>query len=120
MGYSQVESSPLTGYIPITGIYGVSFLLILTAHLIFQLFTKIDKKLWTLVLIIAIWTGGYLLKKIEWTEPNGEPIRVSLIQGNVKQDDKWDQNKVKKILKKYEELIEKSNEYKSLYKSQLK
>ena len=109
LGYSQVESSPLAGYIPITGIYGVSFLLILTAHLIFQLFTKIDKKLWTLVLIIAIWTGGYLLKKIEWTEPNGEPIRVSLIQGNVKQDDKWDQNKVKKILKKYEELIEKTN-----------
>ena len=35
LGYSQVEGSPLAGYIPITGIYGVSFLLILTSHLLF-------------------------------------------------------------------------------------
>ncbi len=32
------------------------------------------------------------------------PSQSELIQGNVKQDDKWDQNKVRKILKKYEKI----------------
>ncbi len=109
LGYSQVESSPLAGYIPITGIYGVSFLLILTSHLIFLLLNKTHQRLWIIFLIIIIWGGGHFLKKIEWTEPNGDPIEVTLLQGNVKQDEKWDQTKIKKILNKYESLILKSN-----------
>ena len=109
LGYSQVDSSPLAGYIPIMGIYGVSFLLILTSHLIFLFFHKTHQQLWIILLIIIIWGGGYFLKKIEWTVPNGEPIEVTLLQGNVKQDEKWDQTKVKKILDKYESLIIKSN-----------
>lgn len=109
LGYSQVDSSPLAGYIPITGIYGVSFLLILTSHLIFLLLNKTHQRLWIIFLIITIWGGGHFLKKIEWSEPNGEPIEVTLLQGNVKQDEKWDQTKIKKILNKYESLIFKSN-----------
>ena len=109
LGYSQVEGSPLAGYIPITGIYGVSFLLILTSHLLFLLLNKAHQRLWIIFLIIIIWGGGHFLKKIEWTEPNGDPIEVTLLQGNVKQDEKWDQTKIKKILNKYESLILKSN-----------
>ena len=109
LGYSQVDSSPLAGYIPIMGIYGVSFLLILTSHLIFLFLHKTHQRLWIIFLIIIIWGGGHFLKKIEWTEPNGEPIEVTLLQGNVKQDEKWDQTKIKKILNKYESLILKSN-----------
>jgi len=109
LGYSQVESSPLAGYIPVTGIYGVSFLLVLTSHLIFLFLQKTHQRLWIIFLIIIIWGGGHFLKKIEWTESNGDPIEVTLLQGNVKQDEKWDQNKIKKILNKYESLIFKSN-----------
>ena len=109
LGYSQVNASPLAGYIPITGIYGVSFLLILTAHLIFLFFTKTYNRIWIILLIIIIWASGYFLKKIEWTQPFKEPIQVSLIQGNVKQDEKWDTAKINNILKKYEDLILKNN-----------
>jgi apolipoprotein N-acyltransferase len=109
LGYSQVEVSPLAGYIPITGIYGVSFLLILTSHLLFLLLLKANQRLWIILFIITIWGGGHFLKKVEWTEPNGSPIEVTLLQGNVKQDEKWDQTKIKKILNKYESLILKSN-----------
>jgi len=109
LGYSQVESSPLAGYIPITGIYGISFLLVFTSHLIFLLITNTHQRLWIIFLIIIIWGGGHFLKKIEWTKPIGDPIEVTLLQGNVKQDEKWDQTKIKKILNKYESLILKSN-----------
>jgi len=109
LGYSQVDSSPLAGYIPITGIYGVTFLLILTAHLIFLLLDRTKNRPWIIILIVSIWAGGHFLKKIEWTEPNGESVEVTLIQGNVRQDEKWNQIKIKNILDKYEHLIFESN-----------
>jgi apolipoprotein N-acyltransferase len=34
MGYSQVPASPLAGYAPVVGVYGVSYLLALTAALL--------------------------------------------------------------------------------------
>ena len=58
LGYSQVDSSPLAGYIPIMGIYGVSFLLILNSHLIFLFLHKTHQRLWIIFLIIII--GGLL------------------------------------------------------------
>ena len=36
-------------------------------------------------MIAMIWGGGYILKKIDWTQPIDEPIKVSLIQGNIDQ-----------------------------------
>ena len=74
-------------------------------YLIFLFLHKTHQRLWIIFLIIIIWGGGHFLKKIEWTEPNGEPIEVTLLQGNVKQDEKWNQTKIKKILNKYESLI---------------
>jgi apolipoprotein N-acyltransferase len=41
------------------------------------------------VTVILLWSAGALLKTVDWTEPEGEPIRVSVIQGNIAQSDKW-------------------------------
>ena len=42
LGYTQVPHSPLIGYLPIIGIHGVSFLVVLSAILIFHIFRKIN------------------------------------------------------------------------------
>ena len=47
-------------------------------------------RLLLILIIISIWFGGYLLKKVKWTTPQGEPISISLVQGNISQDKKWD------------------------------
>ena len=88
IAYSQLET-PLAGYIPITGVYGTGFLAALTASVIVFMFQT--RKHWLLLTtaLALIWTTGSVLQGIKWTEAIGDPIRVSLIQGNIKQDQKW-------------------------------
>ncbi len=39
--------------------------------------------------LLAIWIAGFGLQHIHWTEPQGERVTVSLLQGNISQDMKW-------------------------------
>jgi apolipoprotein N-acyltransferase len=105
LGYSQVPNSPLIGYLPIIGIHGISFLVVLTAVLIFQLFRGNSKKLYSVLFLILIWGSGQYLKGIEWSEPIGETLSTSLIQGNISQDKKWNSNMINESLNHYHKLI---------------
>jgi apolipoprotein N-acyltransferase len=40
-------------------------------------------------LVFIPWIAGGLLGAVEWTEPYGDPIRTTIIQGSVPQDEKW-------------------------------
>ncbi|MFZ2727028.1 MAG: apolipoprotein N-acyltransferase [Methylococcaceae bacterium] len=84
--YSQL-STPLAGYIPILGAYGTGFLLALTASLMILAWQTKNKLVMSL--IISIWLIGAGLKTITWTHSIGEPLKVTLIQGNITQDKKW-------------------------------
>jgi len=105
LGYSQVPHSPLVGYLPILGIHGISFLVLLSAILIFQLFKKNKKKLYLIFFLFFIWSFGEFLKVIEWSKPIGKTVSTSLIQGNISQDKKWDKNMVNESLNLYQKLI---------------
>ena len=110
MGYSQVPSSPLVGFLPVIGIYGVTFIVSFLA-LIFNLilFDKNRRsKLLKLSVIGFVLLSGQLLKNIEWTDRIGEPVTVSLIQGNVAQDIKWQKYTVSQSLDTYQALIQKT------------
>lgn len=49
--------------------------------------------------IVTLWSIGWFLKGQTWTHSIGEPVKVALIQGNVRQDQKWlPENKVKTLL----------------------
>ena len=97
IGYSQVPSSPLAGYMPIIGVYGVSLLTVFSASLLgFWLAKHFIHKENTLrwqrnaiALLFFIWGTGGILKLVEWTTPNGKPISVALLQGNIAQNLKW-------------------------------
>jgi len=105
LGYTQVPNSPLIGYLPIIGIHGISFLIVLSSVLIFKFFKKDSAKKLILTVLISIWVGGQYLKGIEWTKPKGDPFSVSLIQGNISQDKKWDKNMINVSLDHYQKLI---------------
>ena len=109
IGYTQVPHSPLIGYLPIIGIHGISFLVLLTSVLIFQLFQKNSKKVYLLVFLTTIWGAGQYLKSIEWSDSKGDLVDVSLIQGNISQDKKWDKDLVEESLDHYKKLILNSN-----------
>ncbi|MGH8580442.1 MAG: apolipoprotein N-acyltransferase, partial [Gammaproteobacteria bacterium] len=89
LGYSQIDA-PLAGLAPVLGVYGVSWITAFSAGLICYL-VKPGSRHWLsyLVLALALWGGSALLGRITWTQATGTPLRVALIQGNVRQSDKW-------------------------------
>ena len=105
LGYTQVPNSPLIGYLPILGIHGISFLVVLTGVLIFQIFRRNSKKIYLIVFLIFIWGFGQYLNGIQWSKPIGETLSTSLIQGNISQEKKWNSNMVNESLSHYQKLI---------------
>lgn len=105
LGYSQVPHSPLAGYMPIIGVYGVSVITALAAAIIAYWLAKpklsnIDKRNTIAAFVFIIVTGG-LLKAVEWTTPINEPISTALIQGNIAQDTKWSPDTAQNTINAY-------------------
>ena len=106
IGYSQAPHGPLAGFMPIVGVYGVSFITVLFSSL--MAFWLVNAKklsaLWQrkmLAILLCIWLGGSLLKLIEWTKPINESISVALLQGNIPQDMKWSPDIAQQTLDTY-------------------
>jgi len=99
LGVSQIEG-PLSGYTPVLGALGVSLLAALSAGLLASFWQF--KRVSALLGIAVIWGGGAALNTVEWTYKNDAPLTVSLIQGNVPQDIKWDSAQVLKTLSLYQ------------------
>ena len=109
VGYSQVPSSPLTGFSAVVGVYGVSLILVFSAALISLFFEKELRNLRNALFLSAIWIIGFGLQHIRWTEPKGEPVTVSLLQGNISQEMKWRPEHANHTMDIYAELTHKSN-----------
>ncbi len=111
IGYSQLPQSPLAGYVPILGIYGTSFITVLVASLSCGFFTKnltSTCRRGTLIALLVIISGGGMLKLVAWSSPTGEPLSVSLLQGNVDQTIKWAPEIAEHTLNKYLGMAEQS------------
>jgi apolipoprotein N-acyltransferase len=63
-------------------LFSVSAILVL-------LLTRGKQRWAALVLIVLPWIGGGLLKNVAWTESAGAPIRSTLVQAGIPQDQKW-------------------------------
>lgn len=109
LGYSQAPYSPLAGFAPIAGVYGISLLLVVSAALL-SLWAETRFKNWRYGLSLTlIWIGGLGLQSIHWVQPLGEPVSVSLLQGNIPQNMKWREDHVEKTMETYAHLILESN-----------
>jgi apolipoprotein N-acyltransferase len=111
IGYSQAPHGPLTGLAPLLGLHAVGFALVASAGLLLQSFANGWRAvhLRALALVAVLWSATYALKTIEWTEPAGAPVRVSLLQGNVAQSIKWRPEQVGATLQLYERMIRASS-----------
>jgi len=90
LGFSQIDTW-LSAWAPIVGVFGVSWLVVITVGAILYCFSKVEKrhKLLAASLIVIAWLGGLMFHSINWTQPAGTPIKVALLQGNVPQEIKW-------------------------------
>jgi len=87
MGYSQIDS-PLAAWAPLIGVYGISWLLLISASGIVIAATRRNYAL-ALMLVVLPWVLGQGLRAQEWTQPINEPVLTTIIQGGVPQDRKW-------------------------------
>ncbi len=69
MGYSQIDT-PLAGYAPLIGVFGMSWLSALSAALLLALLLR--RSPWRAAGgLVAIWLGGVLLQQQAWVQPLG-------------------------------------------------
>jgi apolipoprotein N-acyltransferase len=142
LGYAHSDS-PLAGYAPLLGVYGVSLVAAISAGLL--AYTSINllrdpiaalhgtrfraypnDMSWSLrsvrlalgslatvsrcvraaiLILVVLWGGGALLRSIAWTQPHGEPFSVALVQGNIAQNLKFNEDALVGTLETYRRLV---------------
>ena len=108
LGYSQAPSSPLAGYAPLLGVFGVSLFGALSAGLLSLMIGEHSLRKRCVLLLVALWLAGFGLKQIEWTQPSGAALEVSLLQGNIPQEIKWREDQLVNTLETYRKLVDES------------
>lgn len=104
ISYSQLET-PLAGWLPMIGSYGVSFLLAWTASVIYLLLQRRNRLTVAIGFItVSIWIAGQSFRNFEWTVETGMPLTVTIIQGNVSQEQKWLPANRDKTIERYSRL----------------
>jgi apolipoprotein N-acyltransferase len=99
-GYAHT-TSPLAGFAPLVGVYGIGWLAALLAACLVLLPSRKSLAL----LMLAIVAGGFGLKSVDWTQPHGQTISVRLLQGNIPQEMKFAQDKILDTLTLYHDFI---------------
>ena len=109
VGYAEVQT-PLGGYAPLGGVFLVSLAVAGSAALVACGATYLRSGLgWRAALAAAalasLWLAGFALRAIEWSRPEGAPVTVSLIQGNIPEDVKFETAYRDETLSTYAELV---------------
>ncbi|MEX3557367.1 MAG: apolipoprotein N-acyltransferase [Burkholderia sp.] len=111
-GYPQVDG-PFAGYAPLVGVYGIGWVLALFAALVVNAIVRARDgqggtrggALAPARLAAALVAAGLLLPLVPWTKPENQPLRVRLLQGNVKQGVKFEQAGIDAAIKMYTGMI---------------
>jgi apolipoprotein N-acyltransferase len=95
--------SPLAGWLPVTGVLGVSAIVALTGATIWA--AVVDRRR-TAVRVLGgvaagLWALGALLGRVAWTEPDGPTRSVALVQGAIPQAIKWRPESRERIVDTY-------------------
>jgi apolipoprotein N-acyltransferase len=110
LGYSQYLNTYLLQFADVAGVFGLSFLIILVNAAIFEILNRRSKREYVLTgAVFFILAGVYLygiyrFDQINKAMQNSSGVDVLLIQGNIDQSVKWNENYQKKTLNSYEQL----------------
>lgn len=108
LGYTQTTFTPLAQIADVTGVYGVSWLVVLgnTALAAYFLAPRLRAGILFAVLLVGAGTlyGHFRLAAVERFQESASPLAVGVVQGNVDQSRKWDPAFQQETLNRYREL----------------
>ena len=124
VGVSQAPLGAFSGIAPVFGVFGATFFVVLIAATLlvvapwafrpvgstrkgalWRLFSFDLRSSMTLIVALAVVTVTYWIGDQAFSKPEGKPLRISLLQGNVAQSMKWEPEKFAETLKLYERLV---------------
>lgn len=108
LGYTQAPDSPLAGFLPVLGVYGVSALVMLFAACVLALATA-QQRLRPAGILVLLLVGGSLLTQVPWTQPVGKSVSVALLQGNISQTIKWSPEHAEQTLRQYFDMVQQAS-----------
>ncbi|HEY3180502.1 MAG TPA: apolipoprotein N-acyltransferase [Casimicrobiaceae bacterium] len=113
IGYAELPGSFLAGYAPIGGVFLVSLTVALIAAMVALIYDAVvvgqrRRAVIAIAVCVALYLGGGALLRLEWTRPEGAPLAVSLVQGNVLQEVKFDPEFRERTFDIYARLVEQS------------
>ncbi|WP_158780573.1 apolipoprotein N-acyltransferase [Pantoea sp. BAV 3049] len=101
-GYSQIDG-PLKGLGPLTGVEGITFVLMIVAGL--AVFAAVHRNWMAAIAALALLLLPWPLRQISWYQAMPErEVDVALVQGNIPQSLKWDPNQLISTLRTYTSL----------------
>jgi len=110
IGYSQYLNFYLIQFADVLGVFGLSFLIIMINAALFDVMAKRSKKAMISAAVVFLILGGVFIYgfirvgQVEKAMDNAKSMEVTLIQGNIDQSIKWNENFQKETLNIYEHL----------------
>jgi apolipoprotein N-acyltransferase len=94
LGYSQVSILPIAQLASITGVFGLSWVLVMVSTALANAATTREHRRWfvlaaTLLVVAGLQGFGEARLGSPGLLTRGRPLRVGIVQGNVAQDEKW-------------------------------
>ncbi len=112
LGYSQYMNLPFIQMADITGVYGLSFVILLVNASLYIVLLQWSKRTFplrevaiTILLLLGFLIYGYLrMGAVDRQTIQNPPLKIGLVQGNIDQSIKWDESFQKETMKIYERL----------------
>lgn len=100
IAYAHVDS-PIAGWAPVLGVYGMAFIAALAAAGLSTLVRPGPHRVLVACVALALVLVGVPLGHQQWAQTAGQPLNIRLVQGNIEQSQKFDIDKVEQNLLRY-------------------
>jgi apolipoprotein N-acyltransferase len=108
LGYAMIDS-PLRGWAPLFGIYGVTWAAVTIAvalNVLLMPNVLMSRRLMALGGAVILLLTPALLAHYDWTRDAAPPLAVAAVQGAVSQDQKWQAKNLDATMERYSRLTE--------------